>query len=496
MAGDTIRIKTRAFYKSDGPSDKGRDAVADEVLAGLINAFGGSIDNSRHGAGGSINGSRFNNNYYNTFERQKEKDQAARTPDRPKAYLNFALFDDGFSLVDNNTGVRQVKKAPDELQDLEVAPMVMSTTGFLYVYESNETQQDVYFDNLSVNVSSGPLLEETHYYPFGLTMEAISANALKGTDYATNRMKFNGKELQRNELSDGSGQELYDFGARMYDAQIGRWQVIDPRATDYNNVSPYIYALNNPIKYIDPDGRSVSGPGLPMTIVSATLREHERLEVNSTTITKSAPVTTRSGNTTVTTQTVTTVSTSNVVSPDPNMSTQKGNVVTTVQTVTTTKTDGKDAVKTVTPVSRTETSQANSREDLSLLNKYTTEMEKFRDDNGMQYNQYVLGDARTDMVFILGVSALPWGFAGTAESFSSLKLDKVMTALGPLSVGSVDGAITFTSSKLVPNTVPVILKVDDGFVDPIPHDEPSPTVRKMQQMLYNVVFYIPNLFLH
>jgi RHS repeat-associated protein len=83
-------------------------------------------------------------------------------------------------------------------------------------------------------------------------MAGISSKAASTKE---NKIKFGEKELQSKEFSDGSGLELYDFNARYLNPQIGRWHNLDPLADKAYSLTPYRYSFNNPMLFVDPDGR-------------------------------------------------------------------------------------------------------------------------------------------------------------------------------------------------------------------------------------------------
>jgi RHS repeat-associated protein len=105
---------------------------------------------------------------------------------------------------------------------------------------------DVFFDDLSLQHSSGPIVRTDDYYPFGLTFNTSTLTGAR-----TNKYLYNGKELQ-DELNLG----WLDYGARMYMPEIGRWGVVDPLASEYYSWSTYNYVRNNPLRRIDPNGKN------------------------------------------------------------------------------------------------------------------------------------------------------------------------------------------------------------------------------------------------
>jgi RHS repeat-associated core domain len=80
-------------------------------------------------------------------------------------------------------------------------------------------------------------------------------NSVENNNVSPNRYLYNGKELQ-DQMIGGTAFGWYDYGARFYDPEVPHFTTIDPLAEKFYNYSPYVYCENNPIRFIDPDGRS------------------------------------------------------------------------------------------------------------------------------------------------------------------------------------------------------------------------------------------------
>ena len=136
---------------------------------------------------------------------------------------------------------------------------------FRFNYVFNYTD---HLGNIRVSYSKDPstkvlkILEENHYYPFGLKHTNYNSDKLmfiKEEEFyrirpvagavQTYKYRYGGKEYQ-----DELGLNMYDFGSRNYDASLGRWMNVDPLAEMSRRWTPYNYCYNNPIIFIDPDG--------------------------------------------------------------------------------------------------------------------------------------------------------------------------------------------------------------------------------------------------
>ena len=127
--------------------------------------------------------------------------------------------------------------------------------GSVWGYEYNLTD---HLGNVRAVIHKGgsgtaEVLQEKHYYPFGLEMSELSSGS------GTNKYLYNGKEMEND-----FDMYWYDYGARFYDPQLGRWHTVDPLADEMTSWSPYNYTFNNPICFIDPDGMK-PWPGVTLT---------------------------------------------------------------------------------------------------------------------------------------------------------------------------------------------------------------------------------------
>ena len=162
----------------------------------------------------------------------------------PTAYLRYDLFSKDSQLVTTRT--RPVRRtATDAWQQLTTG-LRADSSGFVEVSLVNESGIPAYFDDLQLRTTTAVTIQENNYDPFGLNLVGIESSSMYDSKF-----QYNGKEKQED-----FGLNWSDYGARMYDAQLGRWHTVDPLADQMRRHSPYNYAFDNPIRFIDPDGKA------------------------------------------------------------------------------------------------------------------------------------------------------------------------------------------------------------------------------------------------
>lgn len=247
MAGDKFNLRVSSWYRTNGTNP----GTPINPLIDLVNALAGGLGNITSNHGGNTTQEISNSgvlapgatNFLNSRSYNSNK---------PKSYINWVILDDQFKYYDG--GFEQVgDDNSSNVKEHVFNNVVIGKSGYLYIYVSNETPNiDVFFDNLQVTHIRGSLLEENHYYPFGLIQQGVSSMAVNFAK--DNICRFNSYDRQSKEFSDGGGLDWYDYKNRFYDNQVGRFFCQDGIADNYQFYSPYQFAGNEVPNAIDLDG--------------------------------------------------------------------------------------------------------------------------------------------------------------------------------------------------------------------------------------------------
>ncbi len=248
MAGDTLNAKADYYYAAAVTNNN--NSLVTDIVTDLVQAISGSavtnagVKGGTAGISGNLNGSL-------PFATAADPNKTT-TDNIPRAYLNIMFFDERFNFVSENSAAVRVSQPGDG-----AAPLVLPANtkapknGYAYIYLSNENDQAIYFDNFQVSDKRGRIIEEDHYYAFGLKIGGISSTKLSDP----NEGNINNKNLYNDkELIDEGDLNWYDYGFRNYDPQIGRFPQLDPLTDDYPELTNYQYASNEPVANIDIDG--------------------------------------------------------------------------------------------------------------------------------------------------------------------------------------------------------------------------------------------------
>jgi len=244
MPGDVINTEVYAKYLDTNQTN----------WSTAVNNLITSIANGTAAAGTYVDGGAVGSTGGTVDPFASILNKGSETGTAPKAYLNYLIFDRNYNVLDGGF-VRMTEAAKESGTDVPheklSKQLIIKEAGYVYIYLSNDNAAlggssiEVYFDDLKIEHTKSPVIQSQEYYPFGLTFNSYSKENSMPDLY-----QYNGKKMQH-EL----GLEWLDYGARMYMPDIGRWGVVDPHSDKYEIVTPYNYAFNNPMLFVDPNGK-------------------------------------------------------------------------------------------------------------------------------------------------------------------------------------------------------------------------------------------------
>lgn len=146
---------------------------------------------------------------------------------------------------DQISGGRQVGTTPTDHNEM-YQEYVAREEGWVYVFVSNEnpTLVEVYFDDVTVTITPGNVIQGNEYYPYGLQ---TATSWTRESNVANNFLYNGGTELNQTT-------QVYDLYYRNYDPVLGRFGQVDPMASQFASLNPYNYGFNDPVSFNDPLG--------------------------------------------------------------------------------------------------------------------------------------------------------------------------------------------------------------------------------------------------
>lgn len=256
MSGDRIHTSVQYYFSTNtaSPAATGLSTLT-ASLAGML-VTSPTTPSLIKGSATAISSAVGANPFAGPFFAQQN---ATGTGNRPRAFLHVLFFDEQFKFDNSASYFQQIGTASVGIIDLRMANARQAKkNGYCYIYISNETNEMVYFDNLTLSVEAGPILEETHYYPAGLRMAGISSSAV---GVVQNKYLYQGLY---SEFDDVTGWN--NFALRNYDPQTGRFVQQDP----YDQFgSGYMGMGNNFVNGVDKDGGLFGFLGIDDLVVSA-----------------------------------------------------------------------------------------------------------------------------------------------------------------------------------------------------------------------------------
>lgn len=252
MAGDVINPKVKYLFETVSNPDYSNiigditNSLVSTFISGGMRAkgyakgFTSQLQSSMPASGGALQA------YLNGLPAQSPGNA-------PRAYLHVLYFDELFNLIpDYGTGYGSISfpvTTAGSVQTIDVLQRAPAN-GYAFIFVSNHSTDAVYFDDLHISHYRGRILEENHYYPYGLKNASLTANAF---DRRPNDYGYQGEWAEEEDIT-----QWAEFDLRMYDPQVGRFTTQDP----YEQfASPYTGMGNDPVSFSDPTGGFVGWEG-------------------------------------------------------------------------------------------------------------------------------------------------------------------------------------------------------------------------------------------